>query len=47
MRSEPIVLLIFRVVGVAVSGVKNENINFCVPGEMVQQLLARRNEWKD
>jgi len=43
----PVVDLKGNVVGVAVSGVRNENINFCVPGEMVQQLLAKRNEWKD
>jgi S1-C subfamily serine protease len=43
----PVVDIKGNVVGVAVSGVRNENINFCVPGEMVHQLLAKRNEWKD
>lgn len=43
----PVVDIKGNVVGVAVSGIKDANINFCVPGEMVQQLLARRNEWKD
>jgi S1-C subfamily serine protease len=43
----PVVDVKGNVVGVAVSGIRNENLNFCVPGELVQQLLARRNEWKD
>lgn len=43
----PVVDIKGNVVGVAVSGVRNENINFCVPGEMVHQLLAKRHEWKD
>lgn len=43
----PVVDIKGNVVGVAVSGIKNENINFCVPGEMVQQLLADRKNWKD
>lgn len=43
----PVVDVRGNVVGVAVSGIKGANINFCVPGEMVQQLLARRNEWTD
>jgi S1-C subfamily serine protease len=43
----PVVDVKGNVVGVAVSGIKDANINFCVPGEMVQQLLAKRNEWKD
>ena len=43
----PVVDLKGNVVGVAVSGIKGENINFCVPGEMVHQLLANRKNWKD
>lgn len=36
-----------NVVGVAVSGIKGESINFAVAGEMVHQLLANRKKWKD
>jgi S1-C subfamily serine protease len=42
----PVVDVKGNVVGVAVSGIQNANINFCVPGEMVQQLLARKEKWK-
>ena len=43
----PVVDVKGNVVGVAVSGIKDANINFCVPGEMVHQLLADRKNWKD
>jgi len=43
----PVVDLKGNVVGVAVSGIKDANINFCVPGEILQQLLANRKKWKD
>jgi S1-C subfamily serine protease len=43
----PVVDVKGNVIGVAVSGIKETDINFCVPGEMVQQLLAKRKEWKD
>jgi S1-C subfamily serine protease len=43
----PVVDLKGNVVGVAVSGIKGADINFCVPGEMVQQLLANRKSWKE
>lgn len=43
----PVVDVKGNVIGVAVSGIKDANINFCVPGEMVQQLLANRKNWKD
>jgi len=33
-----------NVVGVAVSGIKGEAINFAIPGEMVQQLLAKHRK---
>jgi S1-C subfamily serine protease len=42
----PVVDVKGNVIGVAVSGIQNANINFCVPGEMVQQLLTRKKEWK-
>jgi S1-C subfamily serine protease len=43
----PVVDVKGNVIGVAVSGIKDANINFCVPGEMVQQLLANRKSWKE
>jgi S1-C subfamily serine protease len=43
----PVVDVKGNVIGVAVSGIKEANINFCVPGEMVQQLLANRKSWKE
>ena len=43
----PVVDVKGNVIGVAVSGIKDANINFCIPGEMVQQLLANRKKWKD
>ena len=43
----PVVDVKGNVIGVAVSGIKGSDINFCVPGEMVQQLLANRKGWKE
>lgn len=43
----PVVDVRGNVIGVAVSGIKDANINFCVPGEIVQQLLANRKAWKE
>ena len=43
----PVVDVRGNVIGVAVSGIKDANINFCVPGEMVQQLLKDRKNWKE
>ncbi|HEX3148956.1 MAG TPA: serine protease [Gemmataceae bacterium] len=43
----PVVDVKGNVCGVAVSGIKDANINFCVPGEMVQQLLARYKSGKE
>jgi S1-C subfamily serine protease len=42
----PVVDVKGNVVGVAVSGILNANINFCVPAEMVQQILTRKSAWK-
>jgi S1-C subfamily serine protease len=43
----PVVDVKGNVCGVAVSGIKDANINFCVPGEMVQQLLAKYKSGKE
>lgn len=43
----PVVDVKGNVIGVAVSGIKDTNINFCVPAELVQQLLANKKAWKD
>lgn len=40
----PVVDVKGNVVGVAVSGIKGETINFAIPGEMVQQLLAKQRK---
>jgi S1-C subfamily serine protease len=35
-----------NVTGVAVAKIKDENINFCIPGELVHQFLARERKRK-
>jgi S1-C subfamily serine protease len=40
----PVVDVKGNVVGVAKSGIRNETINFCVPGEVVHQFLVREKK---